>query len=69
MKAIQEQIRKCNLCGKETLQRRNVTRTGLLGFLLHGCLVVITGGLWLIVVALLLLARITIGGWKCSECK
>lgn len=69
MKAIQEQIRPCNTCGKETLQRRNVTPTGILDFLIHGCMLLITGGLWLGVIVLLILVRSVMAGkWICSEC-
>jgi hypothetical protein len=66
--AIEETIRKCRRCAKKTIHHRSINKTGLLMFLVHLVLTVVTAGLWLILVVIWLVLNARIGGWTCKEC-
>lgn len=65
---VEESLKHCRRCGKETVHRRNNTKTGLLMFLVHLVLTVLTWGAWLVLVVIWAVLNAKIGGWACSEC-
>jgi hypothetical protein len=67
-KAIEQKIKHCKTCQRKTKHMRETTRTGLLMFLVHLVLTVITAGLWLALVVVWLLLNTKIGGWLCEQC-
>jgi hypothetical protein len=67
-KVIEEQLKKCNKCGKTTKHHRNNEKSSGFMLLVHLILTVCTAGIWLILVIISKLLTTKIGGWKCSEC-
>ncbi len=67
-KAIEQTIKQCKKCSKKTVHNRTINKTGLIMFLVHLVLTVLTAGVWLVVVVLWLLLNKKIGGWLCAEC-
>ncbi|MCV6612416.1 MAG: hypothetical protein OIF55_16765 [Amphritea sp.] len=67
-RVIEETLKKCRKCGKETVHRRNNTKTGLAMFLVHLVLTALTMGGWLVLLIIWMVLTAKIGGWKCSEC-
>jgi len=66
---VDEQLRKCKSCGRETIHYKN---TKEMSWIMHLVLAIFTAGLWLIVWFLILIWHILtkpIGGrWTCSLC-
>ncbi len=67
-KAIEETLKHCKRCNKTTKHYRNINKTGLIMFLVHLVLTVVTAGVWLVILVIWLILNMKIGGWKCSEC-
>jgi len=64
---LEQQLLPCRNCGKKTIHHRNAER---FNWILHVVLTIVTLGLWLAVVAFLLIANLFVShdGWECSEC-
>lgn len=67
-KAIEETLKHCSKCNRKTVHLRNTNKTGLIMFLVHIVLTVITTGVWLILLVIWLILNAKIGGWTCNEC-
>ncbi|EOX4447594.1 hypothetical protein ACK6W9_002553 [Vibrio alginolyticus] len=67
--AIEETIKHCKKCNKLTKHMRSYHKTGLIMFLVHICLTIVTAGVWLVLLIIWMLLNKKIGGWKCQECK
>lgn len=67
-KAIEETLKKCTKCKKQTRHIRNTTKTGGAMFLVHLVLTVVTMGAWLILLIIWMMLNTKVGGWTCSEC-
>ena len=69
-KAIEETLKKCKTCNKQTKHMRNTTSTGFVMALIHIVLTVATVGGWLVLLVIwkILNMRVGGGGWACDEC-
>ena len=67
-KIIEETLMHCGKCKKKTIHLRNGSKTGLLMFLVHLVLTVMTFGVWLVIVVVWMVLNAKIGGWMCKEC-
>lgn len=67
-KAIEETLKYCPHCKKKTRHYRNTNKTGLLMFLVHLVLTVVTFGGWLVLLVIWMILTKKVGGWTCSEC-
>ena len=68
-KEIEETLKHCSMCNKQTKHMRNNTKTGLVMFLVHLVLTVFTWGVWLVLLIIWKILNTKIGGWTCSECR
>jgi uncharacterized protein (DUF983 family) len=68
MKYLEETLKQCKHCGKQTKHHRTNSKPGFGMILLHIILTVITSGLWLLLLLPYYLFTTKIGGWSCSEC-
>jgi hypothetical protein len=69
MKDIERTFKHCNRCHHATEHQRNISKTGLLMFLIHVALVIVTAGFWLLVLIVYKILTAKIGGWVCSVCR
>ena len=69
MKTIEEKLKHCNKCERETIHQRNGTKTGLIMILVHIVLTIGTAGIWLALLIVYKILTAKVGGWKCSRCK
>ena len=67
-KAIEETLKHCSKCNKKTVHMRNANKTGLVMFLVHIVLTIVTYGIWLVLLVIYLILNAKIGGWTCREC-
>ena len=67
-KKIEEKIGYCKRCDRQNVFQRSSNAMGLGMMIIHMALTIITGGLWLIALALILFMNIRVGGWVCSSC-
>lgn len=68
-KSIEEKLKHCAKCKRSTVHRRNHNSTGLVMFLVHLVLTVVTMGVWLVLLVIYKIMTTKIGGWSCSECR
>jgi len=68
VKAVEEKLAHCNKCGKKTIHVRNINKTGLVMFLVHFILTILTLGAWLVLLLIWMLLTTKFGGWTCQEC-
>lgn len=69
MKYVEQRVKYCKACGRATLQHRNARKLGAAGWVINLVLVLVTSGLWLIVMLFGWLLNVRIGGWVCAGCK
>lgn len=64
---VEQRLLNCSAQGKKTIHHRNAER---MNWILHIILSIVTLGLWLFVVAFLLIGNLFVhhDGWECSEC-
>jgi len=67
-RAIEETLKPCGKCDKQTTHVRNTNKTSLIMFLVHIVLTICTAGAWLILLIVWSLLTTKIGGWTCKEC-
>lgn len=67
-KVIEQTLKHCKKCSKQTIHHRANNKTGLLMFLVHLVLTIATAGVWLVLVIIWALLNAKIGGWSCKEC-
>lgn len=67
-KAIEQTIKDCKRCSKKTVHHRASSKTGLIMFLVHIVLTIVTAGVWLVLLLVWMLLNTKIGGWSCQEC-
>lgn len=67
-KAVEETVKHCKHCKRKTKHIRNTEKTGLIMFLVHIALTIVTAGVWLVILVIWLILNAKIGGWTCSEC-
>ena len=67
-KAIEQTLKQCKKCSKKTIHHRSIDKTGLVMFLVHIVLTILTAGAWLVLLLIWVLLNKKIGGWSCSEC-
>lgn len=67
-KVLEEQLKHCKKCQKDTIHRRNNSKSSGFMLLVHLVLTVVTAGIWLVLVILWKILNTKVGGWKCSEC-
>lgn len=65
---VQETMKRCGMCKKVTKHARKNTKSSGLMVMIHFLLILMTAGLWLIVIALVKILELRIGGWKCMRC-
>lgn len=68
MKTIEQTLRHCTKCERETIHNRNNTKTGLIMILIHIMLAIATVGVWLVLLGVWKLLTAKIGGWECNVC-
>lgn len=68
MKYVEEKIKYCNECERQTKHYRNNKKSSGFMLLVHLVLIVVTSGFWLIFIILWKILNAKIGGWRCSEC-
>lgn len=68
MKIVEQKLKHCTKCEKETIHHRNNTKTGLIMILVHIVLTIATMGAWLVLLVIWKLLTVKIGGWKCEAC-
>lgn len=68
-KKIEETLRACKKCKKKTKHMRNGDSTGWLMIVIHLILIVVTFGVWLLLIIIWKILNTKIGGWVCSECR
>lgn len=67
-KYIEETLKHCGKCEKETLHRRANSKSSGFAILVHIILVLCTMGIWLGLILFYKLLFVKFGGWKCGEC-
>lgn len=65
---IEETLKHCKNCQKQTKHARNSSSTGFLSGFLHVILTLMTVGFWLVLLIIWKLMFVKIGGWTCSQC-
>lgn len=68
MKTIEQTLKHCAKCEKQTIHYRNNAKTGLVMILFHIVLAIVTVGVWLVLLGFWKLLTAKIGGWKCQDC-
>ena len=68
MKTIEEKIKHCQACKKQTKHQRNGTTTGFVMILIHILLTLMTVGGWLVPLIFWHIANAKVGGWMCEKC-
>lgn len=68
-KDLERTLKKCKKCKRKTEHVRNTDKTGLLMLLIHIGLIVVTAGVWLILIIIYKILNTKIGGWSCSVCE
>lgn len=68
VKILEETLRKCRKCKKPTRHMRNATKPGFVTIVFHLIAILLTFGVWLIVIAVWRLLNTKFGGWVCAEC-
>ncbi len=67
-KDIEQTLKPCKKCSKQTIHHRAISKTSLFMLLVHIVLTVCTGGIWLVLLIIWKLLNTKIGGWSCKEC-
>lgn len=65
---MEEKIKKCDECKKNTKHYRNTQKSSGFMILVHLILIICTAGIWLPIILLWKFCFINIGGWMCGSC-
>lgn len=68
MHYIEQTIKKCGNCKERCIHQRSNSRMGALGWLVNIILILMTAGLWLLILIPAMLLTKKIGGWECTSC-
>jgi hypothetical protein len=68
MKYVEQKLKNCKKCGRQTMHGRNNSKTTGLGILVHLILILFTAGVWLLPLLIWKMMTAKFGGWKCTEC-
>jgi len=70
-KSVEQTMKPCKACDKQTLHAKNTTKSGWLAILINIILIIGTLGGWILVILLYRLLHMRIGGkggWICQDC-
>jgi hypothetical protein len=67
-KTIEETLKRCGPCGKQTIHMRNHSTTSGIMIVVHIFLILGTFGVWLALLIIWKVLNAKIGGWTCKEC-